>query len=70
MGKLVADIIVETLQSAGVKHCYGVVGDTLNLIARSLMQVEPAIGMALYSARAILHGRGGDVWEMAKENFF
>src|SRR5258708_25092508 len=36
MGKLVADIIVETLQSAGVKHCYGVVGDTLNLIARSL----------------------------------
>jgi hypothetical protein len=56
MGKLVADIIVETLQNAGVKHCYGVVG-------------EPAIGMALYSARAILHGRGGDVWEMVKENF-
>ena len=26
MGKLVADIIVETLQSAGVKHCYGVGG--------------------------------------------
>src|SRR6266705_2541442 len=24
MGKLVADIIVETLQNAGVKHCYGV----------------------------------------------
>src|ERR1700752_575889 len=36
MGKMVADIIVETLQSAGVRHCYGVVGDTLNLIARSL----------------------------------
>src|SRR6201991_469237 len=36
MGKLVADIIVETLQNAGVRHCYGVVGDTLNLIARSL----------------------------------
>jgi pyruvate dehydrogenase (quinone) len=36
MSKLVADIIVETLQSAGVKHCYGIVGDTLNLIARSL----------------------------------
>jgi len=74
MGKLVADIIVETLQNAGVKHCYGVVGDTLNLIARSLvmppfMQVEPAIGMALYSTRAILHGRGGDVWEMVRENF-
>jgi hypothetical protein len=34
MRKLVADIIVETLQDAGVKH-----------------------------------GRGGDVWEMVKENF-
>jgi thiamine pyrophosphate-dependent acetolactate synthase large subunit-like protein len=31
MGKPAADIIVETLQNAGVKHCYGVVGDTLNL---------------------------------------
>jgi len=36
MSKKVADIIVETLQSAGVRHCYGVVGDTLNLIAGSL----------------------------------
>ena len=55
MSKKVADIIVETLQSAGVKHCYGVVG-------------EPAIGMAPYPSRAVLHGRGGDVWEMVKEN--
>src|SRR6267154_4075138 len=36
MSRQVADIIVETLQSAGVEHCYGIVGDTLNLIARSL----------------------------------
>jgi pyruvate dehydrogenase (quinone) len=36
MSKKVADIIVETLASAGVKHCYGVVGDTLNLIAGAL----------------------------------
>jgi pyruvate dehydrogenase (quinone) len=34
MSKKVADIIVETLQKAGVRHCYGVVGDTLNLIAQ------------------------------------
>ncbi len=40
MGRLVADIIVETLQNAGVKHCYGVVGDTLNFIARSLEKSE------------------------------
>src|SRR6202167_4847318 len=36
MSKKVAETIVETLQSAGVKHCYGVVGDTLNLIAHSI----------------------------------
>src|ERR1700735_235785 len=36
MSKKVAEVIVETLQSAGVKHCYGVVGDTLNLIAHSI----------------------------------
>jgi pyruvate dehydrogenase (quinone) len=36
MSKKVAQIIVETLESAGVKHCYGVVGDTLNLIAHSI----------------------------------
>jgi pyruvate dehydrogenase (quinone) len=35
--KLVADIIVETLQNAGAEHCYG---DTLNLIARSLDKSE------------------------------
>src|SRR3954468_7766861 len=40
MSKLVADIIVETLQSAGVERCYGIVGDTLNLIARSLERSE------------------------------
>ena len=31
--------------------------------------LEPAIGMALYTTKAILHGKGGDVWEMARENF-
>jgi hypothetical protein len=28
MGKLVADITIEILQCASVKHCYGAVGDT------------------------------------------
>ena len=41
----------------------------MQLVMPPFTQVEPAIGMALYSARAILHGRGGDVWEMVKENF-
>ena len=36
MSKKVAEVIVETLQSAGVQHCYGIVGDTLNTFATSL----------------------------------
>jgi pyruvate dehydrogenase (quinone) len=36
MGKKVAEILVEVLEQAGVKRCYGIVGDTLNLIAEHL----------------------------------
>src|SRR6201982_4193917 len=36
MSKRVADLIVETLQAAGVKNCYGIVGDTLNQIAHAI----------------------------------
>src|ERR1700749_3177329 len=40
MNKRVADVLVETLQAAGVKTCYGVVGDTLNQIAHSIDRSE------------------------------
>jgi hypothetical protein len=33
MSKRVADLLVETLPAAGVKNCYGIVGDALNRIA-------------------------------------
>jgi len=36
MSKQVAQIIVDTLQAAGVRNCYGIVGDTLNLIASKI----------------------------------
>ena len=36
MSKKVAQLIVETLHSAGVRNCYGIVGDTLNTFASSL----------------------------------
>src|SRR5258708_2958351 len=36
MSVKVADAIVETLQTAGVRHCYGIVGDTLNALAESI----------------------------------
>src|SRR3984885_8458613 len=36
MTQRVADVLIETLQAAGVKRCYGIVGDTLNQIARAI----------------------------------
>jgi pyruvate dehydrogenase (quinone) len=40
MSKRVADVLVETLQAAGVKRCYGIVGDTLNRITSAIHQSE------------------------------
>jgi pyruvate dehydrogenase (quinone) len=40
MSKRVADLLVETLQAAGVKNCYGIVGDTLNRIAHAIDRSE------------------------------
>jgi len=34
--KRVADVIVETLEQAGVKHCWGVPGDTLNFVTDAI----------------------------------
>ncbi len=36
MSKKVGQVIVDTLVEAGVKHCYGVVGDTLNTFATAV----------------------------------
>jgi pyruvate dehydrogenase (quinone) len=36
MSKKVAQVIIETLKDAGVEHCYGIVGDTLNAFAHGL----------------------------------
>ena len=40
MAKKTAQIIVDTLVAAGVKHCYGIVGDTLNTVATSMARSE------------------------------
>jgi pyruvate dehydrogenase (quinone) len=40
MSKRVADVLVETLQAAGVKRCYGIIGDTLNRIAHAIDRSE------------------------------
>jgi len=36
MTKKVAELLIETLQAAGVKTCYGIVGDTMNQIAHAI----------------------------------
>jgi pyruvate dehydrogenase (quinone) len=40
MSQKVAEIIINTLVSAGVKHCYGIVGDTLNHVATSISRSD------------------------------
>jgi pyruvate dehydrogenase (quinone) len=61
----VADLLVETLEVAGVKTCYGIVGDTLNQIAHAIhgsnidwvhMRHEEA-GAFAAQAEALLTGR-------------
>jgi pyruvate dehydrogenase (quinone) len=33
-----------------------------------LVSPEAVVGMTVYSAKAMLHGKGHDVWEMILEN--
>src|SRR6201981_1421824 len=40
MSKKVGHVIVDVLKDAGVKHCYGIVGDTLNTFATALSKSE------------------------------
>src|SRR6202790_5008494 len=65
MTKRVADVLIETLQAAGVRTCYGIVGDTLNRIAQAIdrseidwvhMRHEEA-GAFAAQAEALLTGR-------------
>jgi pyruvate dehydrogenase (quinone) len=41
----------------------------MELVMPPFTAIGPAYGMAMYSIKAILHGKGGDVFEMIEENF-
>ncbi|RUL72489.1 thiamine pyrophosphate-dependent enzyme [Dyella choica] len=41
----------------------------LELVRPPFVELKPVVGMALYSTRAILHGRGAEVLELVRENF-
>jgi hypothetical protein len=40
----------------------------MQLVTPPFISREAAVGMAVYSARAILHGKSHDVWEMVEES--
>ena len=46
-----------------------VIVNPLELVKPPFIEAKSVAGMELYSARAILHGRGADVLEMRRENF-
>jgi pyruvate dehydrogenase (quinone) len=65
MSRRVADLLIETLHAAGVRTCYGIVGDTMNRIAHAIdkseidwvhMRHEEA-GAFAAGAEALLTGR-------------
>ena len=41
----------------------------MELVMPPFVALDAAYGMALYSMKAVLHGQGGDVFEMIRENF-
>ena len=45
-----------------------VVTSRLELVVPSHIEAGPIFGMALYSAKALLGGRAGDVWDLMNEN--
>jgi pyruvate dehydrogenase (quinone) len=45
-----------------------VVTDRMELVMPPKLEVAPVFGMALYSAKAVLSGRAGDVWELITDN--
>jgi pyruvate dehydrogenase (quinone) len=64
----VEDAVTELLAQSGPALLHVKVRP-MELVTPPHVELHAAYGMALYSARALLHGKGGDVWEMVKENF-
>jgi pyruvate dehydrogenase (quinone) len=62
--KTVAEIVIETLQAAGVRHCWGVPGDTLNYVTDAIRRSEiewvhvrhEEVGAFAAGAEALLSG--------------
>lgn len=65
MKKTVAEVVVDMLQGAGAKHCYGIVGDTLNYFTDALHRSDiewvhmrhEEVGAFAAGAEAFITGR-------------
>jgi pyruvate dehydrogenase (quinone) len=57
----VAVVVVETPQAGPA--LLDVVTDRMELVMPPKIEMAQVFGAALYSAKAVLAGRGGDVWE-------
>jgi pyruvate dehydrogenase (quinone) len=63
--------LAESIQSWLAQPCPALLDVTvvpMQLVTPRFVAREAVHGMAVYSARAILHGQGHDVWEMVEEN--
>jgi len=61
------DAVQEWLAQPG-PALLNVIVNPLELVKPPFIEFKPAVGLALYSVRAILDGRGADVLEMIREN--
>jgi pyruvate dehydrogenase (quinone) len=62
------EVAIEEWLSQPGPALLNVIVNPLELVKPPFIELKPVIGMALYSTRAILNGRGADVLEMIREN--
>ena len=79
MSKKVADLLWEMLANAGVKRCYGIVGDALNPVVDGLRRngkielihvrhEEYGVFAAVAEAKQVWNGKAEDVVKTIKRN--
>ena len=65
MAKTVADVLVGVLEQVGVKHIFGLIGDSLNPLAdavRRSREVAPVTDPQLVNARGLSRASGSPWW--------
>jgi hypothetical protein len=58
----------KSLSRLGGPALLDVMTSRMELVTPPHIEAAPVFGMALYSAKAVLAGRAGDVWELVTKN--